>query len=299
MQGNWASIFGNVEIGVDQIALSPPVESSAMPQTSEQPPVALVRSSIEFEQGSIEVQVWLPDPTSRCQIGLASGSHHQFYAGLNSLGAPYGFGAFKNGQWEPVHGAGYGSHIQSEVWHRLKLVVQGSNVDLYFNGVKVASTSYQISRGPVSVLMQGHGRVAFRNLKIETQVPVCFVVMQFSEEFNELYSEVIRPTCEAHGYRVVRADDFYSSGMIIDDITRSIRECTVVIADVTPNNPNVFYEVGFSHGIGKPTILLSDRKRDRLPFDVSGFRTLFYDNTIGGKTAVEEGLKRHLAAILG
>jgi hypothetical protein len=67
-----------------------------------------------------------------------------------------------------------------------------------------------------------------------------------------------------------------------------------VIADITPDNPNVFYEVGYAHGIKKPTILLSDRRRDKLPFDVSGFRTLFYDNTIGGKKAVEENLTKHL-----
>jgi len=127
---------------------------------------------------------------------------------------------------------------------------------------------------------------------------MCFVVMQFTDEFNSLYQEVIKPTCEEFGYNVVRADDIYTTGSIIEDITRLLRECTIVIADVTPNNPNVFYEVGFAHGLGKPTILLSDRKRDRLPFDVSGFRTLFYDNTIGGKTAIEERLRKHLQAIL-
>ena len=136
-----------------------------------------------------------------------------------------------------------------------------------------------------------------RDIQVATQDSVCFVVMQFTEEYNALYAEVIRPTCEEFGYKVIRADDFYTSGLIIDDITRSIRECTIVIADVTPNNPNVFYEIGFAHGIGKPTILLSDRKREKLPFDISGFRTLFYDNTIGGKSAVEERLRRHLEAI--
>ncbi len=62
---------------------------------------------------------------------------------------------------------------------------------------------------------------------------------------------------------------------------------------------NVFYEVGYSHGLNKPTILLSDRKREKLPFDISGFRALFYDNTIGGKTAVEERLRSHLKNING
>ena len=122
--------------------------------------------------------------------------------------------------------------------------------------------------------------------------------MQFTDEFNDLCTEVIRPTCEEYGCSVTRADDSYTSGLIMEDITRAIRDCTVVIADITPNNSNVFYEVGYAHDIGKPMILLSDRKRERLPFDVSGFRTLFYDNTIGGKSEVEHDLRRHLESIV-
>lgn len=121
--------------------------------------------------------------------------------------------------------------------------------------------------------------------------------MQFTENYDTLYREVIEPTCRAFGYEVVRADDFYTSGLIIEDITQSIRDATVVIADVTPDNANVFYEVGYAHGIEKPTILLSDRKREKLPFDISGFRTLFYDNTIGGKGEVEDRLAKHLENI--
>ena len=128
---------------------------------------------------------------------------------------------------------------------------------------------------------------------------MCFVVMQFTEEFNVLYQDVIRPICESYGYKVVRGDDFYTSGQILEDVTESIRSAGLIIADVTPRNENVFYELGFAHAIGKPTILLSDRKRDRLPFDIAGFRTIFYDNTIGGKAVVETCLKQHLDALGG
>ena len=89
------------------------------------------------------------------------------------------------------------------------------------------------------------------------------------------------------------------TGQIMDDVTDSIRTAALIIADVTPDNANVFYEVGYAHAIRKPTILLSDRKRERLPFDISGFRTLFYDNTIGGKALVEARLKQHLEAMRG
>ena len=141
--------------------------------------------------------------------------------------------------------------------------------------------------------------IVVRNIKATASKPQVFVVMQFSDAFNALYTDVVRPTCEQFGLKAIRADDIYKSGLIINDITRSIEEAAVIIADVTTDNPNVFYEVGYAHGIKKETILLSDRTREKLPFDVSGFRTLFYDNTIGGKNDVEARLKAHLENITG
>ncbi len=62
-------------------------------------------------------------------------------------------------------------------------------------------------------------------------------------------------------------------------------------------NQNVFYELGYAHALGKPTILLAEKGK-QLPFDVSGYRYLCYENSIGGKRKVDEALRKHLAAIL-
>ena len=291
---HWESIFGNIDLSNDEISLNEAPIPPTAPGGALVAPHAVVRSNIEFEQGRISLEVMFTEADSRCQIGIPDGQGGDIYAGLNILGAVYGFAVFRNSQWEPLVGAGHGSRIAIHKWHKLVLDAQGSNLELYVNGVKVAVATQRIQRGPVNLLLQGLSKIIVRNIEIEQKPSICFVVMQFTDEFNALYEEVIRPTCESYGFKVVRADDIYSSGLIIQDITRSIKESAIVIADITPNNPNVFYEVGFAHGISKPTILLSDRKREKLPFDVSGFRTLFYDNTIGGKSAVEERLKKHL-----
>jgi nucleoside 2-deoxyribosyltransferase len=70
----------------------------------------------------------------------------------------------------------------------------------------------------------------------------------------------------------------------------------LVIAEITPANPNVFYELGYAQALGKPTILLAQRG-GTLPFDIRSFRVVYYDDTIGGKTRVEQDLARHLEAI--
>ena len=120
--------------------------------------------------------------------------------------------------------------------------------------------------------------------------------MQFSG-FEELYKEVIEPVTKSFGLRPYRADEVFGPGNIIDDIIRGIETAQIVIAEITPPNENVFYEVGYAHALKKPTILLADRTK-KLPFDLSGRRCLFYENSIGGKTRVEEGLRKHLEAIL-
>jgi nucleoside 2-deoxyribosyltransferase len=121
--------------------------------------------------------------------------------------------------------------------------------------------------------------------------------MQFSNEYNELFEEVIKPVTEKFGYECIRADEYYTRTPILSDIINSIKDSTAIIAEITPDNPNVFYEIGYSHAIGKPTILLCDKKREKLPFDLSGFRTLFYENTIAGKKKVETSLMKYLENI--
>ena len=247
----------------------------------------LLRSNMDFESGEVTYEAHLNEPTSKCQVGLRSEEDGTLFAGLNVGTAGYGLSLFRNNKWEILDGAGSGNSVPTEEWISVKLRVLGSQIDLFVNEVKVCSTLRNISKGQVELMLQGSQEIKVRNIKATASTPQAFVVMQFSDTFNALYIDVIKPTCEKFGLEAIRADDIYKCDLIINDIARSIEEASVIIADVTTDNPNVFYEVGYAHGIKKATILLSDRTREKLPFDVSGFRTLFYDNTIGGKSDVE------------
>ena len=239
----------------------------------------------------------LKEAASACQVGLNSDGGGTVFAGLNVGAAAYGLALFRNNRWDILEGAGFGNPVPTDEWIPVRLRVLGSRIDLFVNEVKVCSTLRNISKCQVELLLQGSQEIKVRDIKATASKPQAFVVMQFSDEFNALYTDVIKPTCEKFGVEAIRADDIYKSGLIINDIARSIEEASVIIADVTTDNPNVFYEVGYAHGIKKTTILLSDRTRETLPFDVSGFRTLFYDNTIGGKSDVEARLTTHLENI--
>ncbi len=121
--------------------------------------------------------------------------------------------------------------------------------------------------------------------------------MQFGEPYDSLYAEVIKPVSSEMGLEAYRADDVYKPGIILQDIIKGIVESEVIIAEITPQSPNVFYELGYAHALEKNTILLAEREH-RLPFDVQSYRCIFYDNTIRGKREVEEYLRKHLSNIV-
>jgi hypothetical protein len=179
----------------------------------------------------------------------------------------------------------------------LRVVQTGSVVDLYADGVSVLRHLMPTkSSSQCGLFCRASGDLRVSDYRVVTQRRSAFVVMQFGVPYDQLYADVIRPVVAGCGFDVIRADDDFGPGLIIADVVRRIQEAEVIIADITPENQNVFYEVGYAHALGKPTILLAEKGK-RLPFDVSGFRTLFYENSIAGKAAVEQGLRRHVEAI--
>ncbi|MFL6233109.1 MAG: RICIN domain-containing protein [Thermoanaerobaculia bacterium] len=104
----------------------------------------------------------------------------------------------------------------------------------------------------------------------------CFVLMPFRRPFNGYYEQILKPVIIQAGFQPSRADEIYGTGPIIDDIFRSIRGATVLIADVTGKNPNVNYELGIAHALERPVIILS-QSVDHIPFDYRQIRSILYD----------------------
>lgn len=205
-------------------------------------------------------------------------------------------------RWHVIRSAGDRRMLKAGQSYHLEIKVQGSFVTVEFDGVEIGSGNlpFQLSGKQIGFFCQGKGDIHFRHFRVESVKPLAFVVMQFSPpEYEELFNDVISPVCEQMGLEPFRASQTYYPGLVIADIQRQIRESRVVIAEITPVNPNVYYEVGYADAIGKPVILIADGgKLEQLPFDVRAFRTLFYENTIGGKAKVEKTLTEFLKNIM-
>ncbi len=126
----------------------------------------------------------------------------------------------------------------------------------------------------------------------------CFVIMPFSTKFDLIYEEVIRPAIEQTPLMPKRADAIYSTKRIMHDIWKCIRTARVVLAEITGRNPNVMYELGLCHALGKPVILITSSVDD-VPFDLKGIRCIVYekDNPRWGES-LQRGIVETLKSVL-
>jgi len=120
-----------------------------------------------------------------------------------------------------------------------------------------------------------------------------FVLMPFRDDLAPVYHDRIRKVATAVGLSVARADDFFTTNAIIEDIWRGIFGSLVLIADCTDRNPNVFYEIGIAHTVGKPVFLITQKIAD-VPFDIGHFRCIEYEFTPRGMRSFEDALSRTL-----
>lgn len=255
----------------------------------------------EFSEGSISVDVKLKGTFSNSCADLVL-----YYDPQNKDTLNVGIGNLSlfsirhfDTKWRVHASSGAPNLIELNRIYHLEASLHGSTVSLKSDGVEVLrqTLSFPLAQSQVGLFCVNQTDIEFQNFKIHHVKPKAFVVMQFSSQYNDVYYEVIKTVCQQEKIDVLRIDEEIGPGLIIQDITRAIHESKIVIADISPVNANVFYEVGFAHALNKPTILIAE-KETKLPFDVSSFRTLFYENSIGGKSKLEEGLKRHIKAIL-
>lgn len=135
----------------------------------------------------------------------------------------------------------------------------------------------------------------FRVLDVSTEVPntaatpeklkkvtkladnSCFVVMPFAVPHGDYYDKVYKPAIEKAGLRPVRADtEIFGAGKIMDQVWSGINAASVLVAELTTRNPNVFYELGIAHALKKPVVLVSSNEDD-VPFDLKHIRVIYYD----------------------
>jgi len=97
-------------------------------------------------------------------------------------------------------------------------------------------------------------------------------VMKFGdEELDSMYEGVIKPLGREIGFDVLRIDEVQDSGNITDQVLEAIASSALIIADLSGERPNTYYEAGYAHALGKE-IIFTIRQGDEIHFDLAGYR---------------------------
>ncbi|HEX3554530.1 MAG TPA: S1 RNA-binding domain-containing protein [Thermoanaerobaculia bacterium] len=113
--------------------------------------------------------------------------------------------------------------------------------------------------------------------------------------WDEHYKEVIERTVADVGMKAVRADEIYGSMPLLDRLWQGIQEAELVIADLTGRSPNVLYEVGLAHVIGKRILILT-MYPDDVPVDLAQFVQIRYSAEGRGLLQFTRDLRNNLEA---
>jgi nucleoside 2-deoxyribosyltransferase len=110
-----------------------------------------------------------------------------------------------------------------------------------------------------------------------------FVIMPFSPTFDDVWKGGIERACSSEGFVCLRVDKISLSTWISEDIEKCIEMADVVISDITGNNPNVMFELGWSLAKGKkPIVIRQQDDPNQVPFDVHEIRYIQYVNSWSG-----------------
>lgn len=111
--------------------------------------------------------------------------------------------------------------------------------------------------------------------------PFVFVLMPFDKDFDDIYISGIKETVIGVSAYAERVDEQNYKEDILERIFNQINKADVIVADMTGRNPNVFYEVGYAHALGKIVLLLTQNAND-IPFDLKHRQHIVY-GIDGGK----------------
>jgi hypothetical protein len=122
-------------------------------------------------------------------------------------------------------------------------------------------------------------------------------MMPFSPQFDQVYT-ALQQVSEQYELRCRRADDIWENPSVMQDVVSLIDKSRIVICDCTGRNPNVFYEIGIAHTLGREVILITQSEAD-IPFDLRHLRYVAYLNNGEGLQDLKSKLEQRISALVG
>jgi hypothetical protein len=122
-----------------------------------------------------------------------------------------------------------------------------------------------------------------------------FVVMPFSHEFRDTYELGVKAACNNCGIECDRVDEPIFGETILERIYNQISQADLILAVMTGRNPNVYYEVGYAHGLNKRVVPLIHDAND-IPFDLRNYPHIVYGDSIADLKQKLQTIIKHYVA---
>jgi len=201
---------------------------------------------------------------------------------------------------DEIVGVGWLSHIELQGRdYQLRfaldhMIPRLTNSDIRAMASELRMDEWEFSRNHWAIKDVDLFQVLYRKKVGEQPVPRVFplsrnpvnprlisMMMPFAESSAETY-RTVKAAVEMAGYECRRADDFWLHPHIMHDVVELITTSQVIICDLSGKNPNVFYEAGIAHMLGKEVILITQHESD-VPFDLRPLRYISYLNNSEGR----------------
>ena len=125
----------------------------------------------------------------------------------------------------------------------------------------------------------------------------CFVIQPLCEKYKARYDLFYRSAIEAAGLSAYRVDKDPSVGNIIAQIQEKIKAANICFAEISEDNPNVWYELGYAHAHGHEVVMVCQKGKE-LPFDIKPENTILYNETIDSDSEHRESIVRKIKKAL-
>jgi hypothetical protein len=172
----------------------------------------------------------------------------------------------------------------TDLWQKIRVA---------FGGISMLETALLSRHAKGMAVVPVFGRPNQAEEKIDV-----FVLMPFNAKMETAYGRHIKKLGEELGLAIRRADEIYSPRPFMGKVWDGICAAQVVLADCTEKNPNVFYEIGIAHTVGKKVILIT-RSDEDIPSDIKHFDYIPYIYDPEGVEVLIEKLKTFLTKHFG
>ena len=165
-----------------------------------------------------------------------------------------------------------------------------SKIRVAFGGISLSEAA-MISRNSKGMAVEP----VFGRPREPDEIIDVFVLMPFKAKLEKVYTSHIKKLGEELGLTIRRADEIFSPRPFMEKVWEGICSAELVLADCTEKNPNVFYEIGMAHTVGKKVVLITRSDKD-IPSDIKHFDYIHYNYDPEGVETLIERLRTFLNA---